>query len=218
MAAITFPSSLIESGVFWRRSFRLAYRQEVSRVAGGLTIRKNLGRPLWRAEFSTRRLSPNEISSLRADIDALDGGLFVFEGYDPARCRPIAHPGKGQWFDGFDGVGELSAIYPDNKRIDASGFPEGYVFTKGDLINVGAGRLYSVARGAVADAGGVAREIEVRPWLYPETTVGASVRVLRPFCDMAVNPDELSEDTDLATGRGTYTFTAWEIPRAATNI
>lgn len=218
MAAIAFPADLIESGVFWRRSFRLSYRQEVSRVAGGMTIRKNLGRPLWRAEYATKRLSANELSRFRAMIDSVDGGIFTFKGYDPARCRPIAYPGKGQWFEGFSGAGRLARIYEDNKRVDVDQFPPGYVFSVGDLINIGAARLYSVVRGTTVDEDGVGLEIEVRPWLYPETAVGASVGVLKPFCDMALNPDDLTEDADLATGRGTYTFTAWEIPRAATNI
>lgn len=218
MAAIVFPADLIESGVFWRRSFRLSYRQEVSRVSGGITIRKNLGRPLWRAEYATKRLSANDVSRIRAMVDSLDGGIFTFKGYDPARCRPIAYPEKGQWFEGFNGSGSVSQIYADNKRIDISQFPPGYIVSTGDLINIGAARLYSVVRGGVASEEGVVSDVEVRPWLYPETTIGASVGVLRPFCDMAINPDDLTEDTDLATGRGTYTFTAWEIPRAATNI
>lgn len=218
MAALAFPLDLIESGVFWRRSFRLSYRQEVSRVAGGTTIRKNNGRPLWKAEFASRRLSANEVSYVRARLDSLDGGLFTFMGYDPARCRPIAYPGKGGWFEGFNGIGNLAAIYEDRKRIDVGGFPSGYIFSVGDLINVGAARLYSVVKGATAGSDGVAYEIEVRPYLYPETSVGNAVSVLRPFCDMAINPDETSEDVDPTTGRGNYSFTAWEVTRAASNI
>lgn len=214
MAALTFPADLIENGVFWRRSFRLAYRQELSRVAGGVTIRRNLGRPLWRSEFSTRRLSANAISRIRASIDSLDGGIFTFIGYDPARCRPIAYPSKGAWFDGFSGVARLASIYEDNKRIDIDQLPEGYMISTGDLINVGAYRLYSVVRGAVANSSGVASDVEVRPWLYPNTNVGDEVRLLRPSCRMAINPDELTEDVDIASGRGTYTFTAWEVPNA----
>lgn len=212
MAAITFPLDLIESGVFWRRSFRLAYRQELSRVAGGLTIRRNLGRPLWRAEYQSIRVSANQVSYIRSQIDALDGGIFTFIGYDPARCRPIAYPAESAWFPLFSGQGRLSFIYSDNKRIDVDEMPSGYVFSAGDLINVNANRLYSVVRGATADEDGLASDIEVRPWLWPDAAVGQQVSVLRPSCRMAINPDEVTEDVDISTGRGTYAFTAWEVP------
>lgn len=214
MAALTFPSDLILIGAFWRRSFRLSYRQELSRVAGGTTIRRNLGRPLWRAEYSTKSLRPNQLSEMRADVDALDGGIFTFRGYDPARCRPIAYPSKGTWFPGFSGVGRVAQIYPDNKRLDIDTLPAGYIVSKGDLIEVGEGRLYSVVRGAIAGAGGVASDVEIRPWFYPGTAVGNFVKLLQPYCPMAINPDELGEDTDTSTGRGVYSFTAWEVPNA----
>jgi hypothetical protein len=214
MAAIAFPLDLIENGVFWRRSFRLAYRQEVSRVTNGVTIRKNLGRPLWKAEFASKALIPSEVSRIRANIDSLDGGIFTFRGFDPARCRPIAYPSDVPWPDGFDGTATLSAIYSDNKRVAISGLPVGYVISTGDLINIGEARLYSVVGGSVANADGVATEVEVRPWLWTGTAIGATVQLLKPYCTMAINPDELTEDVDIQTGRGTYTFTAWEIPNA----
>lgn len=215
MAALSFPLDLIESGTFWCRSFRFGYRQELSRVAGGTTIRRNLGRPLWRADYISKRLSANEVSRVRARLSSLDGGIFSFQGFDPARCRPILYPSKGDWFDGFNGVGSVSRIYEDNKRIDVSGMPPGYVFSVGDMISVGTARLYIVADGATASQGGIAEDLELRPWLYAGTALGDAVSVLRPFCDMAVNPDEINEDVDPATGRGTYSFTAWEVPRNA---
>lgn len=212
MAALTFPLDLIERGVFWRRSFRLAYRQESSRVTGGVTIRKNLGRPLWRADFATRRLRPNEVSYMRARIDAMDGGIFTFLGFDPARCRPIAYPLNGTWFPGFSGAGRVSIIYSDNRRIGVDQIPPGYVFSVGDLISINGNRLYSVVQGAVANEDGEVSEIEVRSWLWPDTSVGQAVSVLRPSCLMAINPDELTEDVDITTGKGSYSFTAWEVP------
>lgn len=212
MAAITFPLDLIESGVFWCRSFAPAYRQELSRVAGGTTIRRNLGRPLWRAEYGSKTLSANEISRIRARVHTLHGGIFPFMGYDPARCRPIEYPSKAEWFDDFDGTATVSQIYEDNRRLDISGLPAGYVVSTGDHLNVSAARLYMVARGATAGEDGVAVDIQIFPWFYPGVSAGNAVSLLRPFCNMAINPDETSEDVDIKTGRGTYSFTAWEVP------
>lgn len=211
MAALAFPLDLIESGVFWRRSFRLRYRQEVSRVASGGSIRKDFGRPLWMAEYSTKVLRPNQVSAMRARIDALDGGIQTFKGYDPARCRPIAYPEKVGLPAGSTGTGRLSAIFPDNKRIQINELVEGYTITAGDLIQIGDGDLYSVVQGGVAASTGVIEEIEVRPFLWTGTAVGSTISFIQPGCLMAIDPGSISEDVSTDTGRGSYSFQAWEV-------
>lgn len=211
MAALAFPLDLIESGVFWRRSFRLQPRQEVSRVANGGSIRKDFGRPLWRADYSTKQLSPNEVSRMRARLDALDGGIQTIRGYDPARCRPIAYPSHVGLPEGSTGQGEVSAIYEDNKRVDLSGLVEGFRISVGDLIQIRSGDLYSIVQGSVVGAGGIASEVEVRPFLWPGTAVGDSFTLMRPSCLMAVDPSSVTEDVSITTGRGSYSFTAWEV-------
>lgn len=214
MVALTFPLDLIEAGVFWRRSFRLQRRQEVSRIANGGSIRKDFGRPLWMAEYVSKRLPANEVSRIRARLDALDGGIQTFRGYDPARCRPIAYPSRVGLPAGSTGAGTLASIFSDNKRVSLAGMGAGFIVSAGDLLQVGAGDLYSVVQGGTADSGGVIDEVELRPFLWPGTSVGAAVTLMRPSCLMAVDPGSVSEDVDIVTGRGTYSFQAWEVRNA----
>lgn len=211
MAALTFPLDLIETGVFWRRSFSLQRRQEVSRIANGGSIRKEFGRPLWMAEYTTKTLRANEVSRIRARMDSLDGGIQTFWGFDPARCRPIAHPSKKGFPAGVTGTGVVTLVYPDNKRLRLGSLGPGLIISAGDLLQVGAADLYSVVQGGTSTPSGNITEIEVRPFLWPGTAVNATVTVLKPSCLMAIDPASVSEDVNVATGRGTYSFQAWEV-------
>lgn len=211
MAALAFPLDLIEAGVFWRRSFTLQRRQEVSRIANGGSIRKEFGRPLWMAEYTTKTLSANSISRIRARLDSLDGGIQTFRGFDPARCRPMAYPSKKGLPAGSTGAGTLSAILADNKRVTVSGLGNGFKVSTGDLMQIGTADLYSVVQGVTANSSGVATEIEVRPFLWPGTVTGRPVTFMKPSCLMAIDPASVSEDVNVATGRGTYSFQAWEV-------
>lgn len=214
MAALTFPLDLILRGVFWRRSFRLQYRQEVSRVANGGSIRKDFGRPLWMAEYQSKVMSANEISAMRARLDSMDGGIQTFRGLDPARCRPIAYPAKRGFPVGTTGSGTLSQIFSDNKRVALSGMGPGFVVTAGDMMQIGTGDLYSVVQGGTSNAQGTISEIELRPFIWPGTTTGTAVTFIKPSCIMAVAPETITEDVSALTGRGTYTFQAWEVRSA----
>lgn len=211
MAALAFPLDLIEAGVFWRRSFTLQRRQEVSRIANGGSIRKEFGRPLWMAEYTTKTLSANSISRIRARIDSLDGGMQTFRAFDPARCRPIAYPSKVGLPPGSTGSGTLAGRTPDNKRITLLGMGNTFRASTGDLLQIGSGDLYSVVNGSTGGANGAVYEIEIRPFLWPGTADGSPVTFMRPSCLMAIDPASVSEDVNVATGRGTYSFQAWEV-------
>lgn len=211
MVAISFPIDLIDTSLIWTRSFRLRVRQELSRIAGGGTIRKELGSPIWYAEYTTKSLKPSQLDEFRSKLDLVEGALGTFRGVKPSRCRPIAYPSSRAWFEGFSGVGSLSFIYPDNKRIDISGVPQGYIVSAGDLIQIGENDLYSVVRGGIASSGGVVSEVEVRPHLWTSTTIGNEVRLLRPSCLMAVDPSNTTVEENVSTGRGTVSFSAWEV-------
>lgn len=211
MAAVTFPLDLIDTEVFWTRSFRLRVRQEVSRVSGGTTIRKEIGSPLWYAEYQSIRLLPSELDYWRSRLDLMEGGIQTFCGVNPSRCRPIAYPSKAGFFPGFNGIGNLVIINADNKRLNIGGVPNGYRASAGDLIQVGDNDLYSVVNSVTAGADGFLYEVEVRPHVWPSTAAGASVRFLRPSCIMALDPDTVDIDIEPSTGRGTVSFAAWEV-------
>lgn len=210
MVAVTFPLNLIDTKVFWTRSFRLRVRQEFSRIAGGGAIRKELGSPVWWAQYVSRTLKPSEIDIYRSRLDLLEGGMQKFYGLNPSRCRPILYPSSNNVFPDFSGTGSLLSIAANNKEIAINGLPVGYMISAGDMLQIGDTDLYTVGRGAVAETGGIAYDVEVRPHLWTTSTVGLPVKLYRPTCLMAIDPAEVSIDVSPDTGKGTISFAAWE--------
>jgi hypothetical protein len=72
--ALVYPLDILADFPGWTTEFDLVWRQEVSRTAGGRTIVKDLGSPLWRAAFASRPLRPNQLEEWRARLDALENG------------------------------------------------------------------------------------------------------------------------------------------------
>jgi len=184
----------------WTTEFELVHRQEQSRTAGGRTIVKDFGAPLWRLAAVSRLLSANELDHWRARLDALENGLQTFLGYSTARCRPIRHPGAAAL-----PAGTVVSINANGKALAASGLGA-ITLSVGDMIQIGAADLHRV----VATAGAPAVEFEVRPHLWPGATVGDAVSIARPACLMAIVPGSVATTADPKTGRGSVAFQAME--------
>ncbi|MBW9113156.1 hypothetical protein JNB88_05775 [Rhizobium cauense] len=209
--AIAFPRDILAGFPGWSTKFELAYRQERSRTAGGKTFAKDLGSPIWRASYVTKVVRANTVDKWRAILASMDGGIQTFLGVNLSRCYPIAYP-RGSWLtgDAFDGTGGITGIDTNRKTFDVQGFPPGFKLHAGDMIQVGDTDLHWVQADATANVSGVFVQLEVRPHLWPSVAIGAEVSVTRPHCIMSLDPDSISTQTDLATGRGSIAFDAWE--------
>lgn len=208
--ALTEPLDLLPDFPGWVTQFELRYRQEQSRTAGGRTIVKDMGSPLWQMAAQTKVLRPNDLDYWRARLAALENGLKTFWGYPVARTYPIAHP-KGSWPTGgaFDGASaSLSSINANRKAVRIEDLPVGFKFSVGDFLSI-AGDLHQVMEPATAAVGGLTPEFEVRPHLWPSRTAGAAVSVYRPACLMAIVPGSVSADAGL-NGWGSVAFQAIE--------
>lgn len=213
MALIAFPRDILSTFPGWSTKFELAYRQERSRTAGGSTIAKDFGSPIWKAHFQTKVLRPNELDKWRAILAGFDGGIQSFLGYNLARSWPIAYP-SGSWPTGVAFNGKTATIafaYTDRKRIDISNLPPGFVLKTGDQIQIGTTDLHWVQNDVTADGSGLAGQVELRPHLWPAAAAGNLVSVRQPHCIMAIDPDSLSADGDPETGHGPISFDAWEV-------
>lgn len=198
--ALSYPFDLLDSFPGWSTEFDLLYRQEFSRTAGGVTLAKDFGTPLWKASISSRSLKPNELDAWRAKLKTLEGSLQQFMGRPFSRCYPIAYPNG-------TGIGDVSnvtiaSINDNNKSYQLSGLPAGYKTSVGDYQQVGT-KLYQVV-----DVDG--QDIEVRPHLAPGTTVGNVVSLIKPSVPMIIMPGTLTTSAELSTGRGTISFQAIE--------
>lgn len=198
--AVSYPINLLDSFPGWSTEFDLFYRQEYSRTAGGTTIGKDFGTPLWKVSVSTRSLKPNELDAWRAKLKALEGSLQQFMGRPFSRCYPIAYP-NGTGMGDVSNV-KIASINENNKAYRLSGLPAGYKNSVGDYQQIG-NKLYQVV-----DVDG--QDVEVRPHLAPGTAVGNVVTLIKPSVPMIIMPGTLTSPAELSTGRGTISFQAIE--------
>ncbi|HWD14342.1 MAG TPA: hypothetical protein VG519_13410 [Pseudochrobactrum sp.] len=197
---ISYPFNLLDSFPGWSTEFDLFYRQEYSRTAGGATIGKDFGTPLWKANFATRSLKPNELDVWRARLKTLEGSLQQFMGRPFSRCYPIAYP-NGNGMGDVSNV-KIANLNENNKAYRLSGLPVGYQTSVGDYQQIG-NKLYQVV-----DVDG--QDIEIRPHLAPGTAVGNVVTLIKPSVPMIIMPGTLTTSAELSTGRGTISFQAIE--------
>ncbi len=204
---LTSPYNLLEGLPGWSTDFDLFYRQELSRTAGGTTIAKDFGTPLWKASFQTTVLQVNELDIWRARLKALDGSVLPFWGRPLSRCYPIAYPNGA-------GIGDVSAVAidsigSDNKSLTLQKLPVWHSISVGDYLQIGT-KLYQVLENAVANSTGKTTRFEVRPHLAPGTAVGNTVTLVRPSVPMIILPGSLSATGEAMTGRGIISFQAIE--------
>ncbi len=93
---------------------------------------------------------------------------------------------------------------PIRKAISAAGFPAGYTFKAGDLVQIGNADLHRVMEDATTG------QFEIRPHLWPGVAAGAALKVFKPSCLMRIEAGSVSSTADRATGRGAISFTAIE--------
>lgn len=204
--ALSQPFDFLADFPGWVTSFDLYARQEQSRQAGGRTIVKALGSPLWQMKAQSKPLRPNALDHWRARLDALENGLSTFHGYALSRTYPIAHP-NGSWGGGFNGsTASLVSVNVNRRAIRVGGLPPGFTFSIGDFLAIG-NDLHRVMEAAVANSG-TTPEFEVRPHIWPGVTSGA-VSVKRPSCIMAIVPGSVASESGL-DGWGSVTFQAIE--------
>jgi len=199
---LTYPLNLLDDFPGWSTEFEPAYRQEFSRAASGATTGKDLGSPLWRGTWVSKKLSANMLDHWRARLEALEGVLKTFRAYPMSRCRPMLHPGSASL-----PAGTLQMIHSDRKRVIVAGLTD-ISLSVGDMLQVGTTDLHRVMEAA---SGNPTALFEVRPHMWPGVEEGAAVKILRPSCIMAVVPGSVAISADLTTGRGTVTFQGFEV-------
>lgn len=206
--ALTYPLDFLLTFPGWTTRFELMRRQEQSRQAGGMTLVKDLGDPLWMGAWQSRVLWPNELDQWKATLQALEEGGKQFKGRPLSRSYPILYP-NGSWPTGgsFDGISaELAVIGTNNNVISIESLPDDYVFSVGDYLTIDDKNLHQVAETATANGSGATPQFQVQPHMWPGTVAGDSVRVKEPFCIMTMVPGSLNAEADPQTGRGTVSW------------
>lgn len=209
---LIFPLDLLADWPGTSTRFNLDRVEEVDATRSGTVISRDLGPPLWSASYETRELAPTLLRHWKARLNALEGGLQTFKGYDKTACFPIAYP-NGSWPTGgaFDGLATLNAV-SDTKTIRLGDLPAGFVLSVGDYLSFTYGAsdvraLHQVVEAAVAAGSGITPEFEIRPRLRVGWELETVVSLVRPYALMAIVPGSVSDGSSLS-GRGALSFSA----------
>lgn len=159
-------------------SFDLQQRQELSTLAGGKTIGKDMGPPLWVATYTTEELRNDDAVDYQAVINSLDGVTRLFEAFDLRRASPRAYPGG---VGANDGV--LRTVNANNKWLSLSGLAAGQIISRGDYLSFTYGTnraLHQAMELVAANGSGTTPEFEVRPLVRSGFSLSAAVSLKAP--------------------------------------
>ena len=167
------------------------WRQERSVQAGGAVLVKDLGPMLWRANYTTVPLSKTAALDLETELMTLQGGLHLFEGYDPRRALPLSDQVSPL------GAVTVSEVRADRKALKLAGLPVGFKVSKSDYLSIDDGtnlHLMRVGTGQIADASGVTGDIDVTPFVRSGISVGQTVKLRYPSARFMIEKDSVSSD------------------------
>lgn len=181
------------------------FRQEYSRTASGVTLSKELGDPLWYAEYSTTPMLLDDAMDLEAQLLQLNGSQGFIRLWDVRRPTPK------NW-NGSDDLTAttIQAIHDDNRTIDLAGTFQD--LSIGDMfeISISSKRfLHKVSDIDTSSAEG--DDITVWPHINPSVSSGQSITLNKPAGWFIIDPDSVNtpvvsvQDT---TKQATLNFTA----------
>jgi hypothetical protein len=172
-------------------SFRLVYRQEQSRQANGVTIVKDLGTPLWFMDATTGPLVSDDALDFEARLEALDGGLGSFLGWDMRRQFPRSRP-TGSFAD----TATIGSIGANRKSMNLVSLQAGLVISRGDYLSFnspGWASLHQVMETVTVSSAGATPVFEVRPHFWPGAAAGAAVKLKKASTIMALVPGSVEK-------------------------
>lgn len=193
--AILPPITNIFSGLcVVDQTFQLKSRQEFSRTASGITIGRDLGPALWTASFTLQPQYHDDVLSTEAKLNSLNGLTRGFYAGDARRMMPKAYK-TGSFAD----TGTIATINPNGTMLNLSNLPANFKISSGDYMeyDYGAGNqlraLLQVVNDVTASGGGVAENVEFRPFIPVGTLVGAAVRFKSPRALFTLNPEGFNQ-------------------------
>lgn len=211
--AITFPLTDLMSICEYSpqgQPWELARRQEFSRTAGGRTIGKDIGGPLWSGGFSTIPLHIDDMLDVEAMLNSLDGVIGTFEAHDLRRPYPKEHA------DGvFGDTGTIFSVNANNKAISLTGLDIGFTVSRGDYLEFTYATnryLLQAMESATAVSGGVTPEFEVRPHLPDGMALSPAIAVTlkQPSAICSLVPGSVSKSM-ISGIHGTVSFQAVQV-------
>lgn len=208
--ALTFPRNMT-SLVRWKEpSFRLVYRQELVRDAGGPTQAKDMGPALWQASFTSVPLRLSVADAVMADFRSLRGSVNSFLLHPYTRPRPAASG------DLSGATVVVHSVRSDASAIRLSGLPSQFVMAAGDYVSIataaGGIEFLQIVRGGQASISGLSPELEVAPFVRPAVDVGNAVTLVEPVAEFVLQPGSL-DDPFVGLNHRQVSFVASQVVR-----
>lgn len=206
---LIFPRDMTSAADWERADLSLQWRQESSQQANGATIGRDMGSPIWRADFETMPMEKHLAEALHADFLTLGGLSRSFYAHAAKNSTPFAET-----------LAVVSAavvhdIRADNAALRLSGVPSGYEIGGGDLVSIetqaGGRELVRVALGGAASGVGISPWLEVAPILRPSVAIGDEVSLTPPLIELRLERDGLKEPKRKSGNLYTVAFKAYQV-------
>lgn len=206
--ALTFPRAELHDLTGLNMRLRLVARSEISRSGSGVTRVKEIGPPLWTAEFQTVPLKGSGATRMAAWLDSLDNGVGTFTAYDVRSSVPASY--TGTQFLGSAAINSLS-----NGALSIKGLPANFALKAGDYFAFdwasGARRAFHrLVENATADGSGVTPVFDARPHIRSGALVDAAITLIRPRAVWALDPGSVQVET-VGIVASRFSFTATQV-------
>lgn len=194
MAVLPAIEDLLAGAKIVDQRFQLVSRQEFSRTASGLTIGRDMGPALWQASFTTNPMYHRDAMVIESRLNSLNGITRGFYMGDIRGKMPREYQNGN-----FTDSGNISSINPNGRMLTLRNLPVGFKIRSGDYMeyNYGAGNtlraFLQVISDVTASGGGVATDVEFRPFIPFGTVAGTAVRFKNPKALFTLTPDGVDQ-------------------------
>lgn len=177
-------SAFFEGLRIMRASFDLPNNQLITRSAGGDVMRAELGARLWRAQLDLVPQTHQGAEEIRAKMHLLrqpSASLII----RPSPCFAPACDPDGSIIASSTVL--LASVNANLRDITLSGLPAAYAITAGDYLSYTYGTdpvrygFHQAVSSATANGSGVTGAFEVIPPIRPGYSIGATVRLMKPW-------------------------------------
>ena len=203
---LVFPRDMTSAYEWERADLSLEWRQESSQQAGGTTIGKDLGSPIWKAHYETAPLEKHLAEALHTDFLTLGGLSRTFFAHVAIRPEPFEMPGAI-----LSGV-TVYMIATDRSSMKLQGLAGGEIITPGDFIGIttatGGRELIKAASTAEVNSSGRSSEFEIVPYLRAGVSVNDVVDLTPPMIELRLDKDGLQNPKRKSGNLYTVSFKA----------
>ncbi|WP_167738096.1 hypothetical protein [Leisingera sp. NJS201] len=212
MMALAWPlplSEFFDTLPIARITSRPGAANTTSETHGGDVIKHRLGSRLWGGRIVLDKDHHSAIAAIEARLSLLDEPGASFLLWDTRQPHPAADPEK---FILGSSAPVIEALNPNNRELDISGLPAGYILSRGDLLGFTYGAnptryaYHRIATGAVASGAGVAADIEVTPFIRPGAALGAAITLGNPVLKATLTTAQYGEGRSAVTEGGSFNW------------